>query len=150
MAFSREQLEGVWRQGKRTLSHPPFEKGRKYLNRDIPEQLFPIQEWCIKQSSAPDEFLPDLSCIFQGLEYLLQAATGKFPDEMVLTEKEISGTMVYLNREDDFENGALRQFPELQIMIRSALLELPKGQEVIDIIQSIKRYDDLFREEVDI
>jgi len=50
-----------------------------------------------------------------------------------------------LNREEDFTNGALKQFPELETMIKEALLELPKGVKMIEIVQSIDKYSDLFR-----
>lgn len=114
----------------------------EYLGRKVPQQLFPIQDWCFAQGADPEHLFPDLTHVLQGVEYILQASTGNFPEAM--TADQISGAMTYLNCEEDFKHGALRQYPELQKMMKQAMLTLPKGQEVINTIRSLKQYQDLF------
>ena len=114
----------------------------EYLGRKVPSQLFPIQDWCFAQGADPEHLSPDLTHVLQGVEYILQAATGNFPEAM--TADQIGVAMPYLNCEEDFENGALRQYPELQQMMKKAILTLPKGKEVINTIRSFEQYQDLF------
>lgn len=97
----------------------------KYLGREVPIQLFPIQNWCFAQGADPKHLSPDLTYVLQGVEYILQASTGNFPEAM--TADQVKNAMKYLNREEHFENGALRQYPELQEMMKKAMLMLPKG-----------------------
>jgi len=148
MPYSREQLEAVWIKDKPAEDFHPFERGKKYLDRDVPDELFPIQEWCIQQGGSPaGSLFPDLSSIFQGLEYILQTAAGNYTEDVrdkLFEPSEMAGMMDYLNSEGDFEGGALRQFPELQEIIKKALLGMPRGQEVIRAIQGVEKYSDLF------
>lgn len=139
MPYNREFLTKQLDPNTRPL-FGPYEA--EYLGRKVPEQLFPIQDWCFAQGADPNHLFPDLTNVLQGVEYILQAGTGNFPEAM--TADEINGAMFYLNCEEDFKNGALRQYPELQEMMKEALLSLPKGAEVIKTIRSIKRYKDLF------
>lgn len=122
-------------------------RGKQYLGRDVPEGYFVVQDWCLAQGATPlDSVIPDLMETLQGVEYLFQTATGNYPDEKVLVESEIIGMMHYLNRETEFEGGALRQYPELQKLLKEHLLQMPKGAQTIAAIQKIPQYADLFVE----
>lgn len=105
---------------------------------DYPEQYFPIQDYVFGLGSDPDHHDTNLVPALQGVEYLLSLATGITP----LTKENVIKSMSYTDKRE-FRNGALREFPEFWTMVRNALLELPKGQGVLDIVHSLKEYEDL-------
>jgi len=118
------------------------ERGKKYLGRDVPEEYFNIQDFCVAQGTTQDSLVPDLMDTLQGVEYVIQAATGKYPE--LLTEDNIRQTMSYLNREDLFEGGALRQYPNFLEIVKEELLRMPKGKTVLELISRFPKYQDLF------
>ena len=150
MPYSREQLQEIWVKDKPVKDFEPLVRGRTYFGHEIPEQVFVIEEWCMKQGGSPrGSRIPDLSNTFQGLEYILLTASGVYSKALgkqLFEPSEIQGMMSYLNRERDFQGGALRQFPDYQKMIKKALLELPRGPKVIKAVQKIEKFSDLFRE----
>lgn len=105
---------------------------------EYPKEYFPIQEYVFGLGANPNYVDTNLVPALQGVEYLLDIANGNTP----LTEDNVSRSMRYADIKE-FENGALRQFPEFWNMIRDAMLKLPKGQEVLDIIRSLDEYVDL-------
>lgn len=121
---------------------PPFKKvqpGDLYLGTwDYPEQYFPVQDYVFGLGSDPNHIDTNLVPALQGVEYLLSLATGITP----LTIENVIKSMSYTDKRE-FRNGALREFPKFWIIIRDALLQLPKGREVLDIVHSIKEYTDL-------
>jgi len=144
MAYSREQIEKSWVPDD-GIRHHGLTRGKKYLGRDVPEEYFVVQDWCLAQGVAPlGSDTPDLTQVLQGVEYVIQAATGKYPDEKILSSQEINGMMPYLNRETEFNGGALRQFPELQKLLKEQLSKLPKGSIVIATIRALPQYQDIF------
>lgn len=147
MAFTKEQIQPYLGTENKPYTSPLI-RAEKYLDRDVPEGYFVVQDWCMAQGFAPVKSgIPDLSRTFQGLEYIFQTATGKEPEDIVLSESAVANMMHYLNRENDFENGALRQFPEYQRLIKQELLKLPNGRKTIDAIQKIPKYKDLFKDQ---
>jgi len=144
MPYSREQIEKNLVPNEGTNIHALI-RGKKYMGRDVPDGYFVVQDWCLSQGVAlPGSGIPDLTHILQGVEYFIQAAIGKYPDEMVLTPDEIRGMMFYLNQESEFDGGALIQFPELQEVLKRELIKLPKGSAVIEAIRSLPGNQDLF------
>ena len=121
---------------------PPFQKvqsGDLYLGMwEYPDTYFPIQEYVFGLGADPNHLDTNLVPALQGVEYLLSLAKGDTP----LTTDIVINSMYYVDLRE-FENGALRQFPEFWAMVRDAMLELPKGQEVLDIVRSIDKYADL-------
>jgi len=148
MAYSKEQLSELLDPNLSTTKCAPLEKGVPYIGRNVPDEYFVIQDWILEQPAAPeDSDIPDLGCVLQGLEYIFCDASDTYP-HIPRDEKNLRTTMGYLNRELEFEGGALRQYPELQRLIREGLLQMPRGQEVISVIQGIEGCEDLFREEI--
>jgi len=121
---------------------PLFKKvkpGERYLGRwEYPDEYFVIQEYVFGLGADPNHLDTNLVPALQGVEYLLSLAKGDTP----LTTDIVINSMYYVDLRE-FENGALRQFPEFWAMVRDAMLELPKGQEVLDIVRSIDKYADL-------
>ncbi len=121
---------------------PLFKKvqpGDLYLGMwKYPDEYFPIQEYVFGLGANPDHLDTNLVPALQGVEYLLSLAQGDTP----LTTDNVTRSMHYVDIRE-FENGALRQFPEFWNMVRDAMLKLPKGQQVLDIIRSNEEYADL-------
>ena len=121
---------------------PLFEKvqpGDLYLGIwKYPDQYFPIQEYVFGLGADPNDPDTNLVPALQGVEYLLSLATGSTP----LTRENVTRSMYYIDIRN-FRNGALREFPEFWNMTKDAMLELPKGREVLDIVRSIEEYADL-------
>jgi len=143
MSWTKEQLIPHLSKKNKPKDGDLLEKGHKYLGRNVPEQYFKIQDWCISQG-VTNSAIPDLTKTLQGVEYIIQAAVDN--DPKVLTPTTLKNCMWYLNRPEEFKNGALRQFPEFQEIIKKELLELPFGKKVLKIISEIPEYSDLFRE----
>ncbi|OGY21428.1 MAG: hypothetical protein A3A65_00200 [Candidatus Chisholmbacteria bacterium RIFCSPLOWO2_01_FULL_49_14] len=118
------------------------ERGKKYLGRDVPDEYFKIQDFCAAQGTSQDSLVPDLTVTLQGVEYIIQAGTGKHPE--MLTQETLRQTMSYLNREDLFERGALRQYPNFLEIVKEELVKLPSGKTVLDMLGQIPEYQDLF------
>ncbi len=130
---------------KKLPTHDPgLTRGKKYMDREVPEQYFIIQKWCLSQGSVPLETgYPDLSHILQGVEYIIQAATGKH-SESVLSPGEIKLALGYLDCPELFEGGSLMMFDELRELVRTQLLTLPKGQIVINTVNNLPGYQGIF------
>lgn len=70
----------------------------------------------------------------QGVEYLMQAATGE--DRFSFTPEVIHQAMGYATRENE-----LQKFPQLWDLLKEKLSALPKGSEVLDIVTSDEKYE---------
>jgi hypothetical protein len=144
-SFTRKEMQRRWVKGITPLM-PLGERGQKFLGQDVPDGYFVIKDWCIAQGITPTgSYVPDLTCILQGVQMSFFAATGQKANEWYLTREGLLSTMSYMNREGEFTGGALRQFPELQKLLKAELLKLPNGQAFIEGVQKITQYKDLFR-----
>ena len=143
MSWTKEQLLPYLDPNRNPLRGVLLERGRKYLGRDVPDEYFMIQDWCVSQGVATESFVPDLTHVLQGVEYVLLPGTGRHPE--LLTTDVLTRMMYYLNREDEFEGGALRQYPELQTMIKEEVLKQPDGRLMLDILAQTPEYKDLFK-----
>lgn len=146
MPWRKEQLTSYLNRDRIPSQGVLLERGKTYLGRVVPDGYFRIQDWCVSQGISESFAIPDLTWVLQGVEYLLQAGTGNFPDKIVLTTANLIGTMHYLNRETVFDGGALRQYPELLAMVKEELGKLPRGKDVIRGLGRIPQYKDLFGE----
>ena len=121
---------------------PPFKKvqpGDLYLGMwRYPDQYFPVQEYVFGLGANPNNHDTNLVPALQGVEYLLSLATEITP----LTRENVTRSMHYTDIKE-FRDGALREFPEFWEITKKAMLELPKGQEVLNIVRSIEEYADL-------
>lgn len=111
----------------------------KYLGRwDYPHQFFPVQDYVFGLGANPEDLDINLVPALQGVEYLLFIANGITP----LTKENVLSAMSYTDLRN-FENGALRQFPNFWDIVKNALLTLQYGQNVLDIVHSLDQYTDL-------
>ncbi|MFC1624840.1 hypothetical protein ACFL15_00460 [Patescibacteria group bacterium] len=145
MLYTKEQLLKVQDPNQPTESMLLIKRGETCFGREVSEQYHIVQDWILEQPGVPlGSFYPDLGSALQGVEYMFYAATANSPSEHRNVE-QMEIMMNYLNRENLFKGGALRQYPEFQEVIKKAILELPHGQEVINLIQKIDKYKDLFK-----
>jgi len=142
MLWTREQLALHFDRNNEPRAGVLIKRGSKYMGREIPDGYFTIQDFCVSQGIATKADIPDLTHILQGVEYIFYIATGEHPED--LTPRELIGAMYCLNREKEFEGGALRQYPELLEITKTEILKLPRGREVIEILGGIPEYQELF------